>query len=99
MKLDLSLPDSDSLAKDTLTKVYRNLGSDLVVLGSYLRIGDTLRVDLQLQDAGGGETIAALSETGAESQLLDLVNRAGEQLREKCRSEEHTSELQSPCNL
>ena len=84
MKLDLSLPDSDSLAKDTLTKVYRNLGSDLVVLGSYLRIGDTLRVDLQLQDAGGGETIAALSETGAESQLLDLVNRAGEQLREKC---------------
>ncbi len=84
MKLDLSLPDTDSLAQDTLKKVYRNLGSDLVVLGSYLHMGDTLRVDLQLQDAGRGETIAALSETGAESQLLDLVNRAGEQLREKC---------------
>jgi len=84
MKLDLSLPDSDSLAQDTLKKVYRNLGSDLVVLGSYLNVGDTLRVDLELQDAGRGETIAALSETGAESHLLDLVNRAGEQLREKC---------------
>jgi eukaryotic-like serine/threonine-protein kinase len=84
MKLDLSLPDSDSLAQDTLKKVYQNLGSDLVVLGSYLNMGDTLRVDLQLQDAGRGETVAALSETGAESHLLDLVNRAGEQLRQKC---------------
>jgi len=90
MKLDLSLPDSDSLAKDTLSKVYRNLGSDLVVLGSYLRMGDTLRVDVQLQDAIRGETVTTLSETGSESQLLDLVNRAGEQLREKCGVSEAT---------
>jgi TolB-like protein/predicted Ser/Thr protein kinase len=84
MKLDLALPDSDSLAQDTLTKVYRNLGSDLVVLGSYLHMGDTLRVDLRLQDAGRGETITAWSETGAEGKMLDLVDRAGEQLRERC---------------
>src|SRR5439155_23449721 len=38
VKANLSLPDTDSLAGETLTRVYRNLGSDLVVLGSYLDI-------------------------------------------------------------
>ena len=84
MKLDLSMPDSDSLAKDALTKVYRNLGSDLVVLGSFLPMGDVLRVDLRLQDAGRGDTITSWSETGPESKLLELVDRAGERLRESC---------------
>jgi serine/threonine protein kinase/tetratricopeptide (TPR) repeat protein len=84
MKVDLSLPDSDSLAQDALKKVYQNLGSDLVVLGSYLHMGEVLRVDLRLQDTGRGETLSAMSETGGEGQLLDLVNRAGERLRERC---------------
>src|ERR1035438_8472744 len=84
MKLDLSMLESDNLAKDALTKVYRNLGSDLVVLGSYLPMGDVLRVDLRLQDAGRGDTITAWSETGPENKLLELVDRAGEKLRESC---------------
>jgi hypothetical protein len=35
-KMDLSLSDADSLAKDTLTRVRNNLGSDFVVLGSFV---------------------------------------------------------------
>ncbi len=84
MKLDLSLPDSDSLAGDTLQKVYHNLGSDLVVLGSYLNVGGQVRVDLRLQDAAVGETISLLTETTSDQQILDLVNRAGAELRQKC---------------
>jgi serine/threonine protein kinase/tetratricopeptide (TPR) repeat protein len=90
MKLDLGMADSESLARETLTKIYQNLGSDLVVAGSYLHMGDTLRVDLQLQDASKGETVTALSETGTESQMLDLVNKAGEELRERCGVSEAT---------
>jgi serine/threonine protein kinase/tetratricopeptide (TPR) repeat protein len=86
-KIDLSLPDTDSLAKDSLARVRKNLGSDFVVLGSYLDMGKDsggqVRLDLRLQDAAAGETIASVSETGTEAQLLDLVSRTGSELREK----------------
>jgi tetratricopeptide (TPR) repeat protein/tRNA A-37 threonylcarbamoyl transferase component Bud32/TolB-like protein len=86
-KIDLSLPDTDSLAKDSLARVRKYLGSDFVVLGSYLDMGKEsggqVRLDLRLQDATAGETIASVSKTGTEAQLLDLVSRTGSELREK----------------
>jgi eukaryotic-like serine/threonine-protein kinase len=86
-KIDLSLPDTDSLAKDSLARVRKYLDSDFVVLGSYLDMGKEsggqVRLDLRLQDATAGETIASVSETGTEAQLLDLVSRTGSELREK----------------
>jgi eukaryotic-like serine/threonine-protein kinase len=84
LKADLRLPDSDSLATDTLSEIHRNLGSDLLVLGSYLDLSGEIRVDLHLQDAAQGQTIASFSETGSEPQLLDLVNRLGADVRTKC---------------
>jgi tetratricopeptide (TPR) repeat protein/TolB-like protein len=86
-KLDLSLSDADSLAKDTLTRVRNNLGTDYVVLGSFVDLGKEaggqVRVDMRLQDARTGETIGIVSETGKESELFDLVSRAGGDLRSK----------------
>jgi serine/threonine protein kinase/tetratricopeptide (TPR) repeat protein len=86
-KMDLSLPDADSYAQDTLARIRKNLGTDFVVLGSYFdggkESGGQVRVDLRLQDAAAGETIAAVSETGTEAQLLELVSRTGAQLRQK----------------
>jgi tetratricopeptide (TPR) repeat protein len=86
-KLDLSLSDADSLAKDTLARVRNNLGTDYVVLGSFVDLGQEsggqVRVDLRLQDARTGETIGIVSETGKESELFDLVTRAGSDLRSK----------------
>jgi eukaryotic-like serine/threonine-protein kinase len=84
MKTDLAIPDSETLATDTLAKVSRTLGSNLVVLGSYLDLGGQIRVDLRVQDAMQGETIATASEVGSEKQFFDLVQRLGESLREKC---------------
>ena len=84
MKSDLALPEADSYAKDTLAKISQNIGAGYVVVGSYLAIvGAPVRVDLKLQDAAAGETIAAVSESGPETQLADLVARAGSQLRGK----------------
>ena len=81
VKTDLDLPETDTLAPDTLSKVRKNLGSDFVVLGSYLDLGqgpDTqVRVDLRIQDAVAGETIAVVSTKGSEAKLDDLVTRAG----------------------
>lgn len=87
MKTDLALTDMDSLSPDSLERVRRNLSVNFVVLGSYLDLGKDsggqIRLDLRMQDAAKGETIATVSETSSEQQLLDLVSQSGRQLREK----------------
>ena len=84
-KMDLSLTDADSLAKDTLTRVRNHLDADYVVLGSFVDLGKEgggqIRVDLRLQNARTGETIGVVSETGTEDELFGLVSRAGSDLR------------------
>jgi eukaryotic-like serine/threonine-protein kinase len=84
MRVDLALPDSPSLARDTLAKIRQNLGSDLIVNGSYLDVNGQVRVDINLQDASKGETLATLTQSGTEQQLAELVDRSGSELRQKC---------------
>jgi serine/threonine protein kinase/tetratricopeptide (TPR) repeat protein len=87
MKINLALPDAETLAPETLARVRKNLGTDLVLLGSYLDMGKEaggqIRLDLRLQDAARGETIAEVAENGTEVALFNLVTRAGTHLREK----------------
>ena len=86
MKLDLGVSDAESLAPDTLAKIRTNLGADYVVMGSYVALGGatgSLRLDVRLQDAAAGETLAALAETGTEEKLFALASNAGQALRAK----------------
>ncbi len=86
-KIDLGLADADGYSPETLARIRSNLGSDVVVLGSYTALGQksngSIRVDLRLQEAATGETIAEVATTGNETELFDLVSRAGVQLRRK----------------
>ena len=82
-KRDLSLESTDSLSRDTLTRIKRRLNSDLVVLGSYLNLDGQIRIDLRIQDANAGETIASLSESGKADEIEQLVTRTGIDLRQK----------------
>jgi len=84
MKASLALPDADSFSGQTLTRIRQNLGSDDVVMGSYVALGNgLLRLDVRLQDAVAGVTLASVSEKGSEAEIDDLVNRAGVELRSK----------------
>ena len=84
MKVSLALPDAESFSQQTLTRIRQNLGSDDVVMGSYLDLGNgLLRLDVRLQDAVVGETLASVSEKGNESEIDNLVNKAGAELRAK----------------
>jgi eukaryotic-like serine/threonine-protein kinase len=87
MKSDLSLPVTDSYAPETLAKIRGNLGADDVVVGSYLALGKgtrtPLHINFRVQDASGGETIAAIAESGSETELAELVSRASSTLRTK----------------
>jgi tetratricopeptide (TPR) repeat protein len=86
MKIDLHLADAESLGTDTLARIRSHAGADVVLLGSYLALGDggsrRLRIDLRLQDTTAGETLASLTETGTEAEVFDLVSRAGLRLRD-----------------
>ncbi len=84
MKASLALPDADSFSQQTLSRIRQHLGSDNVVVGSYVVLGNgLLRLDVRLQDAIAGETLAAVSEKGSESEIDDLVSKAGIELRSK----------------
>jgi serine/threonine protein kinase/tetratricopeptide (TPR) repeat protein len=84
---DLKLMGMQTLARDTLELLRKYLGSDYVVMGSYLDQGGRpqaqIRIDLWLQDTQTGEIAATVSEKGSESDLDDLATRAGTDLRQK----------------
>src|ERR1700733_12214282 len=86
-KLDLPLANADSLSRNTLARLHKDLDSDLIVLGSYTALGEKpgtrIRLDLRLQDTVAGETVADVAVVGSEADLFDMVSQAGSRLREK----------------
>jgi hypothetical protein len=86
LRRDLALTVVRSLGAATLRQVRRAIGADLVVTGSYLVVrapaaGATVRLDVAVQDAGSGATVATLNETGGEQAILTLLARLGAALR------------------
>lgn len=85
MKHDLALEDADGYAPDTLGRVQKNIGADYVVLGSYLPLGDKIRLDVRVQETSTGETVLQAADTGTTAELGILVARVGAKLRERLR--------------
>jgi eukaryotic-like serine/threonine-protein kinase len=76
---------AEGLGREALARLGTNLGSDLVLSGSYaafgLGSGRQIRLDVRLQNAARGETVATLAESGREADLFALVSSAGARLR------------------
>ena len=107
MMVELSLPESGSFAPDTLERIRKYLGADLVVVGSYLFINgnpNRVRVDLRLQDLTDGSLLATIGDEEYPTGITDLVSRVGGQLREKlgvtlAQSEAQLARASRPANL
>ncbi len=82
-RIDLGLLDAENVPISALERVRKNLGSGLVLVGSYLDGGGTVRLDVRLQDTSTEETVATASETGAEAHVAELASRTGMRLRER----------------
>jgi DNA-binding winged helix-turn-helix (wHTH) protein/TolB-like protein len=83
-----SLPGSSSiedLNEENLAQIHRVLGADLVVVGSYLSLGERsdgkLRIDLRVLKAPGGDVVTSLPESGTEENLFELVALLGREMR------------------
>ncbi len=82
MRADLGLSDSPDLSGESLSRIRKNLGSDLLVAGSFVDTGaGAFRVDLKLLDAKSGQVIATVREEGSDRDILGVVHRAGQKLR------------------
>src|SRR5688500_19472599 len=87
--------------------VHRYVNHDLIVLYSFIRgTAATYMYSLCLHDAlpisAGGRSISkqyAQATCSGFAQTASTPNEPGHQPHDRRRSEEHTSELQSPCNL
>jgi serine/threonine protein kinase/tetratricopeptide (TPR) repeat protein len=86
MRRELSLPEEEGFARETLERIRAHSQVDLVLMGTYLALGAagaaTLRLDLSLRDASSGETVAHVTEVGSEQDLLALLARVGSTLRQ-----------------
>jgi len=86
-KMDLGLKDTDGYPREVLRALRTSLGNDYVVTGSYVALGDkssgSVRVDLRLQETISGETLASIAVSGKQSEILDLVAKAGQEMRGK----------------
>lgn len=86
-KVDLGLQEENGYPRDTLRALRADLGSDYVVAGSYVALGDKnsgqVRMDIRLQEAISGETLASIAVSGKQSEIFDLVARAGQEMRRK----------------
>jgi DNA-binding winged helix-turn-helix (wHTH) protein/tetratricopeptide (TPR) repeat protein len=82
MQQELSLPGV-IISKSQIKDIRNDLGCDFVLSGSYLTIGEKIRVELLLSDARSNDTLASITDTDEQSRLLELVSRTGQQLRSK----------------
>jgi tetratricopeptide (TPR) repeat protein len=84
---ELGIKAADGLGKEALDRVRDALGADYVIVGSYVEVGAAgqarVRLDLRLQDAQSGDISFSAAETAPESELFDLVSRAGASLRSR----------------
>jgi TolB-like protein len=83
-RLDLELPNQESFGKDTLTKIRDRLGSDAVVVGSYLQSGSELTLLVVVEDLPRGKS-SRIEIKGPPSDLAGLAAKAGAQIREALR--------------
>jgi len=85
-RAELMMAGTDALGPESPPRVAALLGSDMVVAGTYLALGEKpaaqLRFDVRLLDARTGEPAAVITESGGELELFGLVAEAGERLRE-----------------
>jgi tetratricopeptide (TPR) repeat protein/DNA-binding winged helix-turn-helix (wHTH) protein len=82
MKKELSLSGDENQSRAGLGRIARNLGTDLVLTGSYLKEdGGRLRLQVLVQDARTGETVAWAREAGTRDALSSLATAAARGLQ------------------
>lgn len=83
----LNIPESGTFDEAALEKIRSIVGSDLLVIGTYVTLDEDgerrIRLDVRVLEVPGGDIVASVGEVGRESGLFELVSRTGALLRQK----------------
>ena len=83
---ELGMDASGDFAGGPVDRLAALLGSDLVVVGSYMAVGEgsdrPLRLDVEIRDTVSGEVQSRFEQRGTEAAVLDLVEAVGRDLRQ-----------------
>ena len=75
------IQDPTDLGPPELQRLHDALGADLVVVGSYVTLGDRIRLNLRVLAAPDGSTVASVAPVGTQPKLFELVSDTGARLR------------------
>lgn len=81
MQQELAPPMGVGLTRKQLDDIGRDLACDLILTGNYLVVGGKVRVDVRLDEVATGEAVATASVTDTTDRFLDIVSKAGGDLR------------------
>jgi TolB-like protein len=87
METELQLQPATARSAATLSAIRRNLGAEIVISGGFADTGaqggSQVRVQVVAQDTETGETIASIAESGKGGEILDVISRSEERLRDQ----------------
>jgi len=79
---DIGLQQADGLGPDTLQRLCTILDCDQVISGSYLVIGDQMRLDTHLRDAHSGIVVGNYTIIRPRTEMLELIEHTGASMRQ-----------------
>jgi DNA-binding winged helix-turn-helix (wHTH) protein/tetratricopeptide (TPR) repeat protein len=84
-KVGIAVPEGGEASSDKVMQLRKSLRVDYVVVGSFYDVGKSgnVRLDLRLEEALSGNVAAIVGASSTETNLPELVSRAGSQLRLK----------------
>jgi TolB-like protein len=75
---EMKLGMSGIVDEQTAVEVGKAVGADAVMVGSFLQIGDRIRINARLLDVGTGKIIAAEHILGGVDEIFELMDRTSE---------------------
>src|SRR5262249_30090950 len=81
MQRELSPPLGVGLTRKQLDDIGRDLAADLILTGNFVVVSGKVRVDVRLDEVATGQVVASASVTDSVDKFLDIVTRAGSELR------------------
>jgi class 3 adenylate cyclase/tetratricopeptide (TPR) repeat protein len=98
-KMDLALATVPTYNSATLLKIRGILHSEYVISGAYVAMGsaggDSIHIDVHLQDADTGEAIFSLGEDGTIANLSEVLRKVATDLRSRLGVQDQSRTLEA----
>jgi eukaryotic-like serine/threonine-protein kinase len=79
---DLHVTPQADMDASTIGRIANQSNVDTVVSGSYMQLGDRIRIDARIQDLKRGQSITVKEEAAGDKEIFAAVDRLANQIRE-----------------